>query len=120
MPTKVTHHWIRPNKAWSRLHINYAGPFQGKTFLILIDSFSKWPEVKIVSDMSSTTLIKIVREIFAEQGLPDTIVSDNGRHFVAEEFQNYCKSNGIRHVLVAPYHPASNGQGEQTVQTIKK
>nr|XP_053616105.1 uncharacterized protein K02A2.6-like [Plodia interpunctella] len=119
MPTKVTHHWIRPNKPWSRLHIDYVGPFQGKTFLILIDSFSKWPEVKIVVDMSSSTLIKILREIFAAQGLPDTIVSDNGRSFTSEEFQNYCKTNGIRHILVAPYHPASNGQAERTVQTIK-
>lgn len=119
MPTKITHHWIRPNKAWSRLHMDYAGPFQGKTFLILIDSFSKWPEVKIVPDMSSATLIKILRDIFAEQGLPDTIVSDNGRSFVSEEFQKYCKINGIRHVLVAPYHPASNGQAERTVQTVK-
>lgn len=120
MPAKVTHHWIRPNKPWSRLHIDYAGPFQGKTFLILVDAYSKWPEVKIVPDMSSTTLIKTLREIFTEQGLPDNIlVSDNGRSFVSEEFQNYLKINGIRHILVPPYHPASNGQAERTVQTIK-
>lgn len=119
MPPKVVHQWIRPNKAWSRLHVDYAGPFQGKTFLVLIDSFSKWPEVKIVPDMSSTTLIKVLREIFAEQGLPNTIVSDNGRSFTSEEFRRYLDSVDIRQVLTAPYHPASNGQAERTVQTIK-
>ncbi|KRZ61584.1 Uncharacterized protein T02_7428 [Trichinella nativa] len=29
-------------------------------------------------------------------------------------------SNGIRHVTIAPYHPASNGQAERMVQTMKK
>ncbi|XP_049874501.1 uncharacterized protein K02A2.6-like [Pectinophora gossypiella] len=119
MPPKVTHQWIRPEKAWSRLHIDYAGPFQGKVFLIVIDAFSKWPEVKIVSSMNSITLIKVLREIFVQQGIPDTIVSDNGRSFTSQEFKNFLAANNVKHVSVAPYHPASNGQAERTVQTIK-
>jgi hypothetical protein len=119
LPPKVTHQWIRPNKAWSRLHLDYAGPFQGKTFLIIIDAYSKWPEVKIVPDMSSSTLIRILRDVFAEQGLPDVIVSDNGRSFVSDEFRKYLESEEIRQVLSAPYHPATNGQAERTVQTVK-
>lgn len=119
MPPKVTHHWIRPDKPWSRLHVDYAGPFQGKMFLILIDAYSKWPEVKVVNDLSSATLIKELRQIFAEQGLPDCLVSDNGRSFISKEFKEYLVKNGIKQILVAPYHPASNGQAERTVQVIK-
>lgn len=119
MPAQVSHKWIRPEKAWSRLHIDYAGPFQGKMFLILIDAYSKWPEVKIVPDMSSETLINTLRNIFADQGLPDTLVSDNGRSFISEQFRMFLSTNGIRQVLTPPYHPASNGQAERTVQTVK-
>ncbi|XP_063629211.1 uncharacterized protein K02A2.6-like [Cydia splendana] len=119
MPAQVSHKWIRPEKAWSRLHIDYAGPFQGKTFLILIDAYSKWPEVKIVPDMSSGTLINVLRDIFAEQGLPDTLVSDNGRSFISDQFKEFLSTNGIRQILTPPYHPASNGQAERTVQTVK-
>ncbi|XP_059053034.1 uncharacterized protein K02A2.6-like, partial [Achroia grisella] len=111
MPAPVTHQWLKPDKAWSRVHVDYAGPFQ--------DAYSKWPEVKIVNDLSSATLIRELRYIFAEQGLPDSIVSDNGRSFISEEFQKYLKSCGIRQILVPPYHPSSNGQAERTVQTVK-
>lgn len=120
MPPKVTHRWITPPKPWSRLHIDFAGPFMGKVFLILIDAYSKWPEVKIVNEQSSTMVINKLEEIFTEQGLPDTIVSDNGKAFVSEELKSYLKINGIKQILVPPYHPASNGQAERTVQTVKQ
>ena len=37
--------WSWPEKHWSRVHIDYAGPFIGKIFLLMIDSHSKWLEV---------------------------------------------------------------------------
>ena len=37
--------WQWPSRPWSRIHIDFAGPMQGKTFLIVIDSHSKWLEV---------------------------------------------------------------------------
>ncbi|XP_037930064.1 uncharacterized protein K02A2.6-like [Teleopsis dalmanni] len=60
-----------------------------------------------------------MREIFATHGIPDTIVSDNRRTFVSEEFEKYLKLSGIKHIRTAPYHPSSNGQAERFVQTIK-
>ena len=32
-------------KPWDRIHADYVGPFHGKYYLIVIDSFSKWLEV---------------------------------------------------------------------------
>lgn len=52
-------------------------------------------------------------------GIMNTIVSDNGPCFISEEFDAFCKANGIRRVPVIPYHPASNGQAERSVQTVK-
>ncbi len=37
---------------WQRVHIDFAGPFKGRMWLILVDSYSKWPEVV---PMQSTT-----------------------------------------------------------------
>ena len=52
--------------------------------------------------------------------LPRTVVSENGLQFVSAEFKQFMNANGIRHVKVAPYHPASNGQAERAVRIFKE
>jgi len=104
---------------WQRLHIDFAGPFQGRMWLILVDLFSKWPEVVPMHSTTATRTIEELRLIFSRFGLPDQIISDNGPQFVSEEFREFVKSNGIHHVRVALYHPKSNGQAERFVQTFK-
>ena len=86
-----------------------AGPFLGRTFLIVVDAHSKWLEVTPVSSTSSQQVVRVLRNLFSTHGLPDVIVSDNGTAFTSVEFETFMKRNGIRHVRCAPYHPSSNG-----------
>ena len=46
-------------------------------------------------------------------------MTDNGTQFVSEEFEQFLKNNEIRHILSAPYHPATNGLAERAVQIFK-
>ena len=48
-PPAPLHPWEWPERPWSRLHADYAGPFLGKMFLIVVDAYSKWLEVIPVS-----------------------------------------------------------------------
>jgi transposase InsO family protein len=57
--------------------------------------------------------------IFGEHILPEELVSDIGPQFISSEFAQFMISNGIKHTLVAPYHPASNGAAERTVRLVK-
>ncbi|UYV66216.1 hypothetical protein LAZ67_4000839 [Cordylochernes scorpioides] len=50
---------------------------------------------------------------------PDALILDNAPTFNSREFEKCLKKNGIRHICSAAYHPASNGQVERDVQTIK-
>ncbi|XP_063837227.1 uncharacterized protein K02A2.6-like [Ostrinia nubilalis] len=118
-PPRDPQTWIIPEKPWSRVHVDFAGPFQGKTFLVLIDSYSKWFEAEIMPSMASEAVIASLRKIFASQGLPDVLVSDNGRNFTSREFNTFLRNNGIKHLYSPPYHPASNGQIERAIQTFK-
>ncbi|XP_055714912.1 uncharacterized protein K02A2.6-like [Phlebotomus papatasi] len=120
-PPKVeVHPWEEASKPFQRVHADFAGPIHGKWLLIVVDSFSKWPEVAVVSDITSGTTIRELRKVFATHGLPEQLVTDQGRQFVSWEFQQFCKNNGIVHKMGAAYHPATNGQAERYVRTIKE
>eukprot|EP00731_Ephydatia_muelleri_P015649 Em0009g73a len=114
------HPWEWPARPWSRLHLDFAGPFLGKMFMVVVDTQSKWLDVAVVTTHSSRQAIKILRNLFATHDLPEIVVSDNGSAFTSAENQTFVKRNGIRHVRSAPYHPSSNGQAERVVQTFKE
>ena len=46
----------------------------------MMDSFSKWLEVAVVSAATSKNTIDKLREMFARHGIPETMVTDNGNH----------------------------------------
>ena len=113
------HPWEHPTSPWQRVHIDFAGPMKGETFLLLVDAYSKWLEVVKVKSVSSQNTICELRKIFATHGLPEMIVSDNGTAFTSQEFSEFLSRNGVVHVKTAPYHPSSNGQVERYVATFK-
>ena len=118
-PTAPLHPWDWPERPWARIHADYAGPFMGKMFLLMVDAHSKWLEVHIVNKATSQSTIEKMRATFATHGLPEMLVIDNGTAFTSTEFEAFLQKNGIRHVKSAPHHPATNGLAERAVQTFK-
>lgn len=118
-PPAPLHPWSIPQKPWSRLHMDYAGPLYDHMFLVIVDAFSKWLEVIPVKTATSSVTIDKLRGICAVHGLPDTIVTDNAAVFTSAEMKDFFAQNGIKHITSAPYHPASNGLAERAVQTFK-
>ncbi|CAL8071712.1 unnamed protein product [Orchesella dallaii] len=115
------HPWQFPQRPWQRLHMDLAGPLDNNMFLIIMDAHSKWPEVfSMKNDTTSAAVISKMMEVISRFGIPEQIVTDNGRQFVSAEFGNFCKNNGIKHISVSVYHPRSNGEAERFVQTFKK
>lgn len=97
------------------------GQFEGDYYLVMVDAYSKWPEVVLMP--GSTTAQKTadaMRSIFARLGLCEEIVADNGPPFPSSELQAFLKSNGIKTIFSSPYHPASNGAAERFVKTLKR
>ena len=114
------HPWQFPDRPWERLHIDLAGPYFGFMWLVVEDAYSKWPEVIKLRTATSATVAAALMKIFAVQGLPEQLVSDNGSQFTSEEFKEFCKLRGINNCYVTPYHPQANGQAERFIQTFKK
>ncbi|XP_037071529.1 uncharacterized protein K02A2.6-like [Pollicipes pollicipes] len=119
-PHSVRHPWKPAGGPWQRVHVDFAGPIYGSSYLVLVDSHTKWLEVVVA--MKSTIAgrtVAVLRDVFARLGLPLQVVSDNGPQFVGEEFSTFLEANDIRHTRVAPYHPASNRLAERAVGTFK-
>ena len=92
--------WSWPTHPWARLHIDYAGPVEGKMILVLIDAHFKWIEAVCTAGSTSAVVIEELRAIFACFGIPETLVSDNGTCFVSKEFESLLKANGVRHLTI--------------------
>ena len=52
--TASLHPRERPEKPWSRIHIDHAGPFMGQLFLIVMGAYSKCIEVYPISITGAT------------------------------------------------------------------
>ncbi|XP_063380957.1 uncharacterized protein K02A2.6-like [Cydia fagiglandana] len=112
--------WPYHEQAWSRLHIDFLGPFEGRMFFVIVDSTSKWIEAFVMQRTTGTAVIKVLMEIFARFGLPKEVVSDNGPPFTSQEVDQFMTRSGIKHTYSAPYHPASNGAAEGAVKLCKR
>ena len=80
------HPWDWPKMPWQGIHIDFAGPFMGKMFLIVVDSNSKWIEVEVMSSITSEATIEKLRDTFARHGIPEQLVGDNGSQFTLHGF----------------------------------
>ncbi|KAL5503577.1 hypothetical protein EMCRGX_G010548 [Ephydatia muelleri] len=119
-PETLLYSWNAPTEPWARIHIDYAGPFEGKYWLVVIDAYSKWLEIVAHQSITTLSTIKSLREIFSRFGVPKIIVSDNGTQFASKKFEAFCYSNNIIHAKSTPYHPKTNGLAERAVRTFKE
>ena len=119
-PVAPLHPWKWPTRPWSRLHLDYAGPFLGKMFLVLIDAHSIWIEAICTLSATSEMVIQELKTLLSRFGLPETIITVNRSCFLCKEFETFLKENGIMHIMSASYHPSRNGLAERAVQVLKQ
>ncbi|KER21207.1 hypothetical protein T265_10417 [Opisthorchis viverrini] len=53
--------------------MDFAGPIDGLYYLIIVDAFTKWPEVFCMRKASTEATIASLQKVFSCFGLPDTI-----------------------------------------------
>ena len=91
----------------------------GINYLLLVDYYSKYPFIRRLREFSSKEVIGFIKQIFAEQGIPERLISDNGPHFSSQHFREFARAWDFGHITSSPRYPQSNGMAERCVQTVK-
>ena len=93
--------------------------YQGAQYLLVTDYYNKYPIVRKLNSTTSAAVINHLKSIFTENGIPETLISDNSPQYSSQEFAAFCKQWGIDQVTSSPLYPQSNSFVEQSVQTVK-
>jgi len=107
-----------PERPWSKVaadifHLN------DNNYMLIVDYYSKWPDIHKLDNMSSKNTIAYVKSTFSRCGVPDILVTDNAKQFSSQDFKDFAKEYGFQHTTSSPTYAQSNGQAERTVQTVK-
>ena len=87
----------------------------------MVDYYSKMPFVRRIpsSQCNAAKTISVLKELFSEHGIPETIRSDNGPQFASHQFTEFAKEWNFDHTTSSPRNPRSNGQAEAAVKVTK-
>ena len=110
-----------PSHAWNELKIDFCGPFpSGHYILVVIDVYSRYPEIEILKSIAAPKVIPKLDVIFARHGIPEQITTDNGPPFNGNEFRTYMKELGIKHSPSTPLWPQGNAEAESFNKPLEK
>ena len=89
--------------------------YKGRDYLLVVDYYSKYPEVARLSSKNSEAVILAMKDMFARHGIPERLIADN-MPFNSVKFKDFASS----WVTSSPHYPKSNGLVERNVQTVKQ
>ena len=106
------------------VHVDYYGPLplsaSGNRYVLAFsDHFTGWVEAVATPTADADTFVRLFfSEWGAHYGMPHTIITDRGSHFMAELAQRFLDAFGIRHSPTTAYHQQANGKVERFLQTF--
>jgi transposase InsO family protein len=81
--------------------------------LVAIDKFTKWIEYKPIAKLTPDRVVDFISDILHRFGFPNTIITNLGSNFTANQFWEFCENACIEIKYVSVAHPRANGQVER-------
>ncbi|XP_033114805.1 uncharacterized protein K02A2.6-like [Anneissia japonica] len=107
-----------PNRPWEKLGADLC-TVNGREYLVIVDYFSQFIEVCMLHSTASAAVISKIKSVFARQGTPIELMTDNGPQFNSAEFRHFAADWDFVHTTSSPHYPQSNGLAEGAVKIVK-
>lgn len=111
-----------PSRPWQKVGMDIM-KVGGSWYLVMIDRYSRFPEVEKLENCRMETIIEKMKAILGRHGIPDEIYTDNGPQinpfFGSRTFDDFKNKFGFRLVTRSPMYPQSNGLAEAAVKIVK-
>ncbi|UYV83981.1 hypothetical protein LAZ67_X000778 [Cordylochernes scorpioides] len=88
-----------PTRPWQKIGMDLF-KFENKWYLVVIDYYSRFPEIIQLDRLTANVVVRSCKSIFARHGIPETVY-------------------GFTHVTSSPRFPQSNGMAEAGVKIAK-
>jgi cleavage and polyadenylation specificity factor subunit 1 len=119
-------HWHEAVHArFQVVHVDIVGPLpvsrRGSAYMLtMVDRFSRWVEAVPIKNITARNCAEVfLANWVARFGVPEVVVSDQGRQFESSLFNELLQLLGIKRARTTPYHPQTNALVERSHRTIK-
>jgi hypothetical protein len=112
MPHKI------PQGPWQKVAADLFS-YARRDYLLVVDYYSKYPEIALLEDKTANSVITHLKSIFARHGVPIELIADN-MPFASKAMREFADNWNFTITTSSPTYPQSNGQSERFVQSIKR
>ena len=108
-----------PDRPFQKVPVDLC-EFRGLQYLVIVDYYLRYIDLAHLPNITSTTVVNKMRNSFAHNSIPETVISDNGTQFTSAQFKTFSVDWNFQHVTSSPHYPQSNGEAERAVKTAKE
>lgn len=107
-----------------QLAIDAVGPLprtsNGNMYILtIVDMYTRFFVATPVRSITANTVLDTLKKLYANFGLPVSILSDNGSIFKNKVYQDFHKALGVEIKFTSPYKPNCNGRLEIIHKSLK-
>ena len=107
-----------PKHPWEQIATDLF-EIKGVHYLQVVDYYSRYVEVQWLNSTTTITITTILKSWFAQHGISEVVVSNNGPQYTSREMKKFAYSYGFTHITSSPHYPQSNRQAERAVKSVK-